>query len=191
MVLGLQNYLRTVIIYLSHAPVSACFISWHDLLVWVWGWFFFFGRVLFKLAFFGHQLHFEIVEILIQYCFNPYLCYNYSIFPRNFCISAYKENDLILSLFQFAVVGRKLTCIHWPCSLGYLNSITLNFKGNLFTSFPSPTFKIVLPVFYLKCLQTGKVTCLNVHLVTWTKWPSVYPLLDVTIVRYLWKRHTA
>lgn len=71
-VLGLQNYLRTVIIYLSHAPVSACFISWHDLLC-----FGFFCRVLFKLAFFCQPLCFETVEILIQYYFNPYLCYNY------------------------------------------------------------------------------------------------------------------
>lgn len=79
---------------------------------------FFFGRVLFKFAFFAHQLHFEIVEILIQYYFNPYLCYNYSIFPRNFCISAYKENDLISEPFPVCSGWQKadlytLTMLPW------------------------------------------------------------------------------
>lgn len=91
-----------------------------------------------------------------------------------------------LNKLQFSMVGRKLTSIQWPCSLGYLSLIGLNFKGYLFTSFSSLTFKTALPLFYHKCLWIPYF-----HLVTCTKWTLVYLLLYPTPLRYLRKRHTA
>lgn len=161
MVLGLQDYLRTVVIYLSHAPVNAHLIFCHDLLVVLLFIFFFFLGFIQTFLFLASSCTLK----QLTFWYNIILILIFIITIKYFLIASVSQHTKRMicspSLFQFAAVGRKLTSIHWPCSLGYLNPITLNFKGNLLTSFPSLTLKIVLLLFYHKCLQIGKATCLT------------------------------